>query len=66
VAGFDTRMTNWFIRLFGTAAPKIGKALEGKGGTPAGAPEGFYVTGGEGPLRDGELERAAMWARGLA
>jgi flavodoxin len=65
VAGFDTRMTNKLITLFGTAAPKIAKALQEKGGTLVGKPEGFYVTGGEGPLRDGELERAAAWARGL-
>ena len=28
-------------------------------------PEGFIVTDTEGPLREGELERAAEWARGL-
>ncbi len=66
VAGFDTRMTNRLITLFGTAAPKIAKALEKKGGTLAGPPGGFYVTGGEGPLKEGELERAAAWAQGLA
>lgn len=65
VAGFDTRMTNRLITLFGTAAPKIAKALKAKGGTPAGSAEGFYVTGGEGPLKDGEVERAAAWAQGL-
>jgi flavodoxin len=65
VAGFDTRMTNRLILLFGTAAPKIAKALEQKGGTLVGSAEGFYVTGGEGPLKDGELERAAAWAKGL-
>jgi flavodoxin I len=65
VAGFDTRMTNRLITLFGTAAPKIAKVLEEKGGTLAGKPEGFYVTGGEGPLKDGEVERAAAWAHGL-
>jgi hypothetical protein len=26
-------------------------------------PEGFYVQGTEGPLKQGELERAASWAR---
>lgn len=65
VAGCDTRMANRLILLFGTAAPKIAKALEARGGTPAGAPQGFFVTGGEGPLKDGEVERAAAWARGL-
>lgn len=66
VAGFDTRLTNRLITLFGTAAPKIAKALEKRGGTLAGPPGGFYVTGGEGPLKAGEVERAAAWAQGLA
>jgi flavodoxin I len=65
VAGFDTRLTNRLITLFGTAAPKIAKALQKKGGTLAGPPGGFYVTGGEGPLKDGEIERANAWAQEL-
>jgi hypothetical protein len=28
-------------------------------------PEGFIVKGREGPLKDGELERAAGWAKGI-
>ena len=66
VAAFDTRMTNRLILLFGTAAPKIDAALRQKGGTPAGKAQGFFVKGGEGPLKDGELERAAAWSRELA
>jgi hypothetical protein len=58
-------MTNRLITLFGTAAPKIAKTLKEKGGTLVGQPQGFFVTGGEGPLRDGEVERAAAWAKGL-
>ena len=65
VAGFDTRMTNRLITLFGTAAPKIAKALEKKGGILVGPPGDFYVTGGEGPLKEGEGERAAAWAKAL-
>ena len=65
VAGFDTRMTTKLITVFGTAAPKIAKALKEKGGTLVGDPMGLYVKGGEGPLKDGELERAAAWAEGL-
>jgi flavodoxin I len=65
VAGFDTRMTNRLITIFGTAAPKIAKALKSKGGNLVGSPGGFYVTGGEGPLKEGEVERAAAWAKGL-
>jgi flavodoxin I len=65
VAGFDTRLTNRLILMFGTAAPKITTALKKKGGKLVGAPEGFSVTGGEGPLKEGEIERAAAWAKGL-
>ena len=65
VAAFDTRMTNKLITLFGVAAPKIAKALQEQGGTLVGSPEGFFVTGGEGPLKKGEVERAAAWAKGL-
>ena len=34
-----------------------------KGGELALPAEGFYVEGSEGPLKEGELERAADWAR---
>ena len=66
VSAFDTRMTVKLITIFGTAAPKIAKALVEKGGIQVGEPTGFFVKGGEGPLKDGEIERAAAWARGLA
>jgi flavodoxin len=65
VAAFDTRLTIKLITMFGTAAPKIAKALVEKGGTQMGKPAGFFVKGGEGPLKDGEIERAAAWAEGL-
>jgi flavodoxin len=65
VAAFDTRMTVKLITMFGTAAPKIAKALVEKGGIQVGKPLGVYVKGGEGPLKDGEIERAAAWAREL-
>ena len=35
------------------------------GATLVMAPQPFYVKGKEGPLKEGELERAATWARGL-
>jgi flavodoxin len=66
VVGFDTRMTNRLITMFGTAAPKITKELKKKGGNPAGPPGGFLVTGGEGPLKEGEVERAVAWAQEIA
>ena len=37
--------------------------LKKKGGTLVKEPEGFFVEDTEGPLREGELERAVGWAR---
>jgi len=73
VAAFDTRMTvsdvekvrilAFFVRIFGYAAKPVLAALQKHGGSPAAVPEGFYVLGTEGPLQEGELERASDWAR---
>jgi flavodoxin len=75
VAAFDTRLTQenidatpilpHFVKLFGYAAEAIGKELQKKGGVLVLPPEGFFVEGTEGPLVDGELERAATWAKKL-
>jgi flavodoxin I len=66
VATFDTRLTSRFARIFGYAAGRIAGSLKKHGGTLMGSPEGFFVKGTEGPLKDGELERAAGWARQIA
>lgn len=68
VAAFDTRTASIWNRLlpFGYAAPRIARRLEENGGNLLAPPEGFVVLGIEGPLKEGELERAASWARGLA
>jgi len=66
VAGFDTRLTNRWARIFGFAARGIANGLKKKGGTLVVSPEPFYVDGSEGPLSEGELERAGAWARELA
>lgn len=63
VAAFDTRIPVKWVRIFGYAAPRIAGKLKKKGGTLIGAPEGFFVEGTEGPLTEGELERAAGWAK---
>lgn len=64
VAAFDTRHTARLLRLVGFAAPKIAKSLEKKkSGTLVCAAEGFFVTGTRGPLKEGEVERAAAWAQ---
>ena len=71
---FDTRfeaakMQSGALRLLiktgGYAAPRIGEGLKKAGGTLVLPPEGFYVDDKEGPLKAGELDRAAAWAKGL-
>lgn len=70
VAAFDTRFSykdqNFGLRVLmkaiGYAAEKELKKLVGRGGKPAAPAEGFIVLGKEGPLREGEAERAADWA----
>jgi flavodoxin I len=71
-AGFDTRIaledTNsrvlpFFVKLFGYAAEPIARQLVKKGARQVVAPQGFIVMGTEGPMKDGELERAAEWAQ---
>jgi flavodoxin len=75
VAAFDTRILieevgsgflTFMVKLFGYAAKPIADRLERKGGALALPPEGFIVEGTEGPLREGELERAEEWARQVA
>jgi flavodoxin len=63
VAAFDTRHSSKLTVIFGYAAGRIAGSLKRKGGTLIVSPEGFLVTGTEGPLKEGELERAAGWAR---
>jgi flavodoxin len=75
-AAFDTRLTDeefettrigsFFVGIFGFAAQPIANDLKKKGGLLAGSAEGFYVQGVEGPLVEGELERAAAWAEKIA
>lgn len=74
-AAFDTRMdvkevNNLILTvmagIFGYAAGTISRLLKRKGALVL-KPEGdFFVTGSEGPLHDGELERAAQWAAQMA
>jgi flavodoxin len=66
-ATFDTRLTWGFLeRWGGFAAPKMADSLVEKGWTLAGAPGGFFVKGlRKGPLKRGEVDRAAAWAKGL-
>lgn len=72
VAAFDTRMStqdtnskifSGFAKVFGYAAKPMADLLEKKGGILVMAPEGFFVKDSQGPLKEGELERAAGWAK---
>ena len=45
------------------AAERIAKDLVKKGGRLVAEPEGFIVENKEGPLKQGELERASKWAK---
>jgi flavodoxin len=65
VTSFDTRVTNILARPFGYAAGRIADSLKDKEGHLTALPEGFIVKGTKGPLREGELERAAGWAKGI-
>ncbi len=61
-ATFDTRyrMPRW---KSGSAAHVIAKKLRKGGCSLLLSPESFFVAGREGPLEDGELDRAVNWAR---
>jgi len=63
-ATFDTRVDH--PRLPGSAAKKAAKRLRRQGSTQSTDPESFWVHGTEGPLLDGELDRARGWGRSLA
>lgn len=59
-AAFDTGFTS---RFSGSAAKKIERALRRRGCTIVAPATRFFVKGTEGPLADGELEKAAAWAK---
>jgi flavodoxin I len=63
VAAFDTRVSTKIVGVFGYAAGRIASNLKGKGGVLVAPPEGFFVQGTKGPLKEGELERAAGWVK---
>jgi flavodoxin len=71
-AAFDTRasvetvdspMVKKLMKRFGYAAEKIQKELKRKGADIQSEPEGFYVLESEGPLKDGETQRASEWVK---
>lgn len=73
VAAFDTRFApedhgiglKIVMNVIRFASERIAKTLVRKGGVLAVKPEGFIVEDKEGPLKQGEVERARKWAVGL-
>ncbi len=64
-ATFDTSAkTSWFPT--GSAAKPEARLLEARGFTIVATPQHFYVKDKEGPLFEGELERAQAWGFELA
>ena len=72
VAVFDTRValetikSKFFRKVVdngGYAAKSLGVRLKKKGAQLIIAPEGFYVMDTQGPLKEGELERAENWGQ---
>jgi flavodoxin I len=75
VAAFDTRVSitdvnssvlTFMVNLFGYAAQPIANQLKKKGGILMLPSEGFFVKDREGPLKEGELNRAVEWGRLIA
>jgi hypothetical protein len=65
IACFDTRFDRSPV-LTGSAAKTMARKLARRGYEVVGAPASFFVADTEGPLIDGELERAAAWGAALA
>ena len=73
IATFDTRFIEekqklalrLLMKTIGYAAPKIAKILESKGGELIVKPEGFFVKKAEGPLLNGEIQRAKEWGKSV-
>lgn len=74
VTAFDTRMSltdvnsrilTTFVKIFGYADKPIAEKLVKKGGILAVPSAGFIVKASEGPMKDGELDRAASWAKSI-
>jgi flavodoxin len=73
MATFDTRFAaadqgmglRLLMRVIGYAAPRLAKGLQAKGGKLVLPTEGFIVEGKEGPLKQGEEDRALAWGQRL-
>jgi len=65
VARLDSAPLRLLVKTGGYAAPRIGSGLAKAGAMLVLPPEGFLVEDTEGPLKAGELERAAAWAKSV-
>lgn len=72
IAAFDTRIDlsvinsgalRFLVRTGGYAAKNISSRLKKQGGEEVIYPEGFLVMGEEGPLKEGEYDRAVKWGK---
>jgi flavodoxin len=75
VGAFDTRLEaekapskilRFLVKIFGYAAEPILKKLDRRGGEKVLEPIGFYVDDTEGPLREGEIEKAKEWVSSIS
>lgn len=64
-ACFDTRFDKSRI-LTGSAATTMARKLGHRGYRIVAEPESFFVLDAEGPLKEGELDRASRWGASLA
>lgn len=64
VATFDTKVAK--PRMPGSASRAAARRLRWGGCSLAARPQNFFVTGSQGPLVDGEPDRARRWADHLA
>ena len=62
----NSRALTAFVKLFGYAAEPIAAGLTKRGGMLVIPAEGFFIKDKEGPLKDGEIERATAWGRQIA
>ncbi len=63
IAAFDTSYQMSSMLAGFTASKRLEKKLRKLGGKRVVRPETFHVVGREGPLFDGEIERAGVWAQ---
>ena len=64
-AAFDTRAEGSAL-LYGSAAKGIARRLRHRKYDQVADPESFFIEESEGPLKDGEVDRARRWGAALA